>query len=295
MATNDLTLRGGSLDVRARRSRRRARVASVSRHLVLIAFSLIALFPVYFMVSSALKTNGQFAESQLGLPTNPTLSTFKSALRGGDLVTWLLNSLIFTAASVLISTVLAALCAYPLSLMRWRPGRWLLTLMIALMVIPPIVLVIPLFQLVVEAGQLSTYRSVIVIYTGIMLPFSTFLLVSFFSTIPRSLLEAARMDGASTWRIFRSVVLPLGMPAIMTVITVQALWVWNEVLIAVVFLQKESLRTLMVGLTLFNSRYQVDIPIVMAGMLLGTIPMLIVYLVGQRFFIRGITAGGVKG
>jgi ABC-type glycerol-3-phosphate transport system permease component len=218
-----------------------------------------------------------------------------AALAGGSLFRWLANSAIFTAASVLISTALAALCAYPLSLMRWRPSRWLLTVMIALMVIPPIVLIVPLFQMVVQVNQLSTYRSVIVIYTGIMLPFSTFLLVSFFSTIPRSLLEAARIDGASTWRTFRSVVLPLGLPAIVTVITVQSLWVWNEVLIAVVFLQKESLRTLMVGLTIFNGRYQVDVPIVMAGMLLGTIPMLLVYLVGQRFFIRGITAGGVKG
>jgi ABC-type glycerol-3-phosphate transport system permease component len=285
----------GDFARRARISRRRVLIESVSRHAVLLAFTAAALFPIYFMVVSALKTSPEFAGNQLGLPHRPVLSTMNAALAGGSLFRWLANSAIFTAASVLISTALAALCAYPLSLMRWRPSRWLLTVMIALMVIPPIVLIVPLFQMVVQVNQLSTYRSVIVIYTGIMLPFSTFLLVSFFSTIPRSLLEAARIDGASTWRTFRSVVLPLGLPAIVTVITVQSLWVWNEVLIAVVFLQKESLRTLMVGLTIFNGRYQVDVPIVMAGMLLGTIPMLLVYLVGQRFFIRGITAGGVKG
>jgi len=293
MATTELA--SADFERSRRASRRRARVGSISRHAVLLAFTVAALFPIYFMVSSALKTNADFAGNQLGLPHTPVFSTIESAISGGSIFRWLTNSLIFTAASVLISTALAALCAYPLSLMRWRPSRWLLTLMIALMVIPPIVLIVPLFQMVVELNQLSTYRSVIVIYTGIMLPFSTFLLVSFFSTIPRSLLEAARIDGASTWRTFRSIVLPLGAPAIVTVITVQALWVWNEVLIAVVFLQKESLRTLMVGLTLFNSRYQVDVPIVMAGMMIGTIPMLLVYLVGQRFFIRGITAGGVKG
>jgi raffinose/stachyose/melibiose transport system permease protein len=293
MATNELL--SGDFARRARSSRRRALIESVSRHAVLLAFTAAALFPIYFMVVSALKTNPDFAGNQLGLPHTPVLTTIKAAIAGGSLFRWLANSAIFTAASVLISTALAALCAYPLSLMRWRPSRWLLTLMIALMVIPPIVLIVPLFQMVVEVNQLSTYRSVIVIYTGIMLPFSTFLLVSFFSTIPRSLLEAARIDGASTWRTFRSIVLPLGLPAIVTVITVQSLWVWNEVLIAVVFLQKESLRTLMVGLTIFNGRYQVDVPIVMAGMLLGTVPMLLVYLVGQRFFIRGITAGGVKG
>lgn len=293
MATNEIAVQGAQRKIKA--ARRRSVVGSVSRHVVLLVFTLAALFPIYFMVVSALKTNGEFVGNQLGLPSHPVLTTLKHAFAGGSLVRWLTNSVIFTIAAVMLSTLLASLCAYPLSLMRWRPSRWLLTLMIALMVIPPIALVVPLFKVVVDLHQLSTYRSVIVIYTGIMLPFSTFLLVSFFSTIPRSLLEAARIDGASTWRIFRGIVIPLGLPAIVTVMTVQALWVWNEVLIAVVFLQEESLRTLMVGLTLFNSRYRVEVPIVMAGMLLGTLPMLIVYLGGQRFFIRGLTAGGVKG
>lgn len=103
------------------------------------------------------------------------------------------------------------------------------------------------------------------------------------------------MDGAGSWRIFRSILLPLSGPALATVVTVQALWVWNELLIAIVFLQDDRLRTLMVGLTVYNSRYRIDVPMVMAGMLWGTLPMLLLYLVGQRFFIRGLTAGGVKG
>jgi ABC-type glycerol-3-phosphate transport system permease component len=223
------------------------------------------------------------------------VSTFRASVAGGDMYRWLLNSLLITVASVALSTALAALAAYPLSLMRWRPGRLVASLLIALMVVPPIVLIIPLFQMAADLSQLNTYRTVIVIYTGIMLPFSTFLLMSFFSTIPRPLLEAARMDGAKTWRTFTKLVLPLSLPALATVFIVQALWVWNEVLIAVVFLQKDSLRTLMVGLTLFKSRYQIDVPVIMAGMLIATIPVLLFYLVGQRFFIRGLTAGGTKG
>src|SRR5205823_296863 len=130
-------------------------IGSIARHAVLLAFSAVALFPIYFMVVNALKTNDEFASNQTGVPHHPVL---------------------------------------------------------------------------------STYRTVIVIYTGIMLPFSTFLLTSFFSTIPRSLLEAARIDGAKTWRTFTKIVLPLSLPALTTVFIVQALWVWNEVLIAVVFL-----------------------------------------------------------
>ena len=274
---------------------RRRRIGAASRHLLLLSFTLLSLLPVYFMVVSAFKTKSEFASNQMGLPAEPTLASLTEALKGGDLYLWLFNSFVVTAASVLTSTVLAALAAYPLSLMRWPSGRLVLGLLIALLVVPPIVLVIPLFQMVVDVNQLNTYYAVIVIYTGIMLPFSTFLLTSFFATISRPLLEAARIDGAGTWRIFWEIVLPLSGPALITVVIVQALWVWNEVLIAVIFLQSQNLRTLMVGLTLFNSRYRLDVPVVMAGMLWATLPMLALYLLGQRFFIRGLTAGGVKG
>jgi raffinose/stachyose/melibiose transport system permease protein len=144
-------------------------------------------------------------------------------------------------------------------------------------------------------NALNTYWVAMVIYAGMMLPFSTFLLVTYFQTIPRELLEAARIDGAGSLRTLISVVLPLSRPALVTVVIVQSLWAWNEVLIALVFLQQDNLRTLMVGLTVFQSRYQLDVPLVMAGMLWATIPMLALYFAGQRFFIRGLTAGGVKG
>jgi raffinose/stachyose/melibiose transport system permease protein len=267
----------------------------LTKHLLLLLFVVGALVPVYFMITNSFKTNDEYLSNPYGIPRSPTLATLGDALHDGDLYRWLLNSFVFTAASVLLSTVIAALAAYPIALMRWKPGPWLLSVLIALMVLPPIVLVVPLFQLMADAGQLNTYRGVIAIYTGLLLPFSTFLLASFFRTVPRDLLEAARLDGAGHVRMLRSIVLPVSLPALVTVATVQALWVWNEVLIAVIFLQSESLRTLMVGVTIFRSRYHLDIPLVMAGMLWATIPMVILYLVLQRFFIRGLTAGAVKG
>jgi ABC-type glycerol-3-phosphate transport system permease component len=275
--------------------RARRRVGSAARHAMLLPFVALALFPIYFMVVNALKTSDEYAGNPLGPPHHLVVSTLREALAGGDLYRWLLNSLLITAASVLISTAVAALAAYPISLMSWRLGRVVLGVLVALLVVPPIVLIIPLFQMVVDVHQLNTYRSVIVIYAGLMLPFSTFLLATFFATVPRSLVDAARIDGAGTFRIFRSVLLPLARPVLITVVIVQALWVWNEVLIAIIFLQQESLRTLMVGLTIFKSRYHLEVPLVMAGMLWATVPMVLLYLAGQRFFIRGLTAGAVKG
>ena len=291
MATSEVATSAASA-VRAGQVRR---VGTFSRHLVLLVFAALALLPAYFMIVNAFKTRAQYSASKLGLPADPTLATLGAALAGGDLYRWLLNSLLITVGSVLVSTALAALAAYPLSLMRWRLGPLVLGVLIALLVVPPIVLIVPIFEIVVDLKQLNSYHTVIIIYAGIMLPFSTFLLCSFFSTIPPMLLEAARIDGAGTWRTFWEIVLPLSGAALTTVVIVQSLWVWNEVLIAVVFLQDQSLRTLMVGLTIFNSRYRVNVPVVMAGMLWATVPTVTLYLLGQRYFIRGLTAGAVKG
>jgi raffinose/stachyose/melibiose transport system permease protein len=265
------------------------------KHLVLLAVVAAALVPLYFMVVNGLKTDEEYLSNPYGIPRDATLGAFGDALRGGELGRWLLNSFLISTASVILSTAIATVAAYPIALMRWRPGPWILSLLVALMVLPPIVLVVPLFQLTADLGQLNTYRSVIAIYTGLLLPFSTFLLASFFRTVPRELLESARIDGAGHLRRLWSIVLPVSLPALATVATVQALWVWNEVLIAVVFLQSEDLRTLMVGVTIFRSRYHLDIPLVMAGMVWATIPMVALYLLLQRFFIRGLTAGAVKG
>lgn len=266
-----------------------------SRHVVMVLFTLLAALPIYFMIVNAFKGNGEYLTNHFGPPQHWTLDTMREALTNGSLYRWLANSALITGVSVLVSTAIAALGAYPIALMRWRPGGILLGVLIALMVVPPIVLVVPLFQEAASLGALNTYWVAMAIYTGLLLPFSTFLLVTFFQTLPRTLLEASRIDGAGSFRTLVSIVLPLSRPALVTVVIVQALWVWNEVLIALVFLQDASLRTLMVGLTVFQSRYQLNVPLVMAGMLWATIPMLILYFAGQRFFIRGLTSGGVKG
>ena len=275
--------------------RPRRSLSAIPKHGLLLVFVLVTLVPIYFMVVNSFKSQAEYLTNPYGLPSDPTLGTIGDAFRGGDLLRWLGNSALFSVASVTLSTIVAALAAYPISLLRWRPGPWLLGILVALMVVPPIVLVIPLFKMMVDLGQLNNYHSVIIVYTGILLPFSTFLLASFFRTTPRDFLEAARLDGAGHVRIWWSIVLPLALPAVVTVAIVQALWVWNEVLIAVVFLQSEQLRTLMVGLTIFQGRYDLNVPLVMAGMVWATVPMLLLYLVGQRFFVRGLTAGAVKG
>ena len=159
----------------------RRAIAACGRHGLLLVFSALALLPVYFMVVNAFKTKPEYTGNRIGPPLHPSLASLLDAIGGGDLYVWLLNSCLVTIGSVGLSTALAALAAYPLSLMRWRFGPAILGLLIVLLVVPPIVLVVPLFELVVDLRQLNTFHTIIAIYTGIMMPFSTFLLASFFS------------------------------------------------------------------------------------------------------------------
>jgi ABC-type glycerol-3-phosphate transport system permease component len=179
--------------------------------------------------------------------------------------------------------------------MRFRGREFLMSLSTSLMAVPPVVMVVPLFVLFSQIGLLGKYQGVILIYAGLMCPFSVYLLVTFFRTIPTELLEAALIDGASTIGVLWRIILPLSGPPLVTLFIVNLLYVWNDLLIALLFLPDEKLRTLMVGVSVFQGRFLQNIPLSMAGMALASAPMLIVYIVFQRYFIRGLVAGAVKG
>jgi ABC-type glycerol-3-phosphate transport system permease component len=264
-----------------------------ARQLILAIVSLSALLPVYVMVSSALRTQGAVLDQPLGFPTSPTLHGFRTAL-GDQFPRWLLNSFIVTGGSVILCMLFASMAAYGLARFEFVGRDAVLVSLIALMVIPPVVLVIPLFSLGVDLNLINTFRLVIVIYIGLMLPFSIYMLWSFFRTIPPALIEAATVDGANSVQIFARVVLPLSGAPLVTLAIVNVLWAWNELLFALIFLQSDSQHTVMAGLTAFQNRYTLDIPVVMAGLSLATLPIVAIYLLGQRYFTRGLVAGAIK-
>ena len=266
---------------------------AAARQVVLVLAAASAVLPLYVMVTAALKSQGDYLAQPLGLPPAPTAAAFSTALANGFL-RWLANSALISGTSVALTLVLASLAAYAFSRLPF-PGRSVtFTLMISLMVVPPIVMLIPLFELMSDLSLVNTYQAVVVIYAGLMLPFSIYLLTSFFNTVPRELLEAASIDGAGHFRTLRSIVLPLATPALVTLGIVNLLWAWNELLIALVMLQDDSMKTLMVGITVFQSHYNLNVPVTMAGLLIATLPVVVLYLAGQRFFVQGLAAGAVK-
>lgn len=264
------------------------------RQLLVIAATLLSLFPVYFMAVSAFKTRPDYLANKWGIPLHPILANFSTALSGEKFLVRFANSTILTVGSVTTSLLIACLAAYAFARMPFFGKRTLFNVVLALMVVPPVVMVIPLFTAMVAWKMINTYQGAILIYVGLLLPFSVYLMTNFFKTIPSQIVDAARIDGCSTFGVFWSIMLPLSAPAVLTLVVVNAMWVWNELLIALIFLQKDELKTLMVGIAALRSRNYVDIPATMAGLLVATLPIVLLYLAGQRYFIRGLTSGAVK-
>lgn len=266
----------------------------LSRQAIVIFATLLSLYPVYFMTVSAFKSKSEYISDKWGLPDQLLWDNFVKSLAGEKFFNRFANSAILTAGAVAISLLIACLAAYAFARMNFPGKKTLFNLILSLMVVPPVVMIVPLFVSWVRWGMINTYYGTILIYTGLLLPFSIYLMTNFFRAIPREIIEAARIDGCSSFDIFRRIMMPLSAPALITLIVVNALWVWNELLIALVFMQKDELKTLMVGIASMRSRNYVDIPVTMAGLLIATIPIVVVYIFGQRYFIRGLTGGAVK-
>jgi ABC-type glycerol-3-phosphate transport system permease component len=258
---------------------------------VLIVLSFVSLYPLWFVVQTALKTSTAYTADPTGLPGAPTLSNFMQLFSVMPFARWTLNSLLVAFLSVAAATLIAILAAYAVAFGRFIGQSAFLQANIALMALPPVALVVPLFTLMVRIGLINTIPSVILVYTGLLIPFSIFFLVNFFRELPHELIEAATIDGASPGRILTRIVMPLSFATTSTLVIVNAIWVWNELLFALVFLQDNQQRTLMAGLALFQGRYSTNEPLMMAGAFLSILPLVVLYLGSQSFFVRGMTAG----
>ena len=263
-------------------------------HMALSVASAIALIPTVFMLVTALKAQEEYQADKTGWPDAFVFDHFHQILFETPIFLWMANSLILVAGSVALSLVVACLAAYAIARMEFRGRDALLTMSTALMAVPPVVLIVPLFVLYTRLGLISTYGGAIIIYAGLITPFSVYLLVTFFRSLPQELIDAAVMDGASHLQILLRVVLPLSLAPLLTLVIVNALFVWNDLLMAVIFLQDDAKKTVMAGIAVFQGRYNNQIPLTMAGMAVAAAPMLILYLTFQRHFVRGLMAGAVK-
>lgn len=279
---------------RRRRARTQAALGDALKQAVLLIASFVALVPTFYMIMTALKSEEEYAIDKLGLPDAPILDNFRAVLIDSPFLAWMLNSFILVVGSVALSIVVSCLAAYAIARMEFKGRETLLALSTSLMAVPPVVMIVPLFVLYTQLDLISTYQGAIIIYAGLITPFSVYLLTTFFRTVPKELFESAKLDGAGDLLILWKIVLPLSLPALVTLVVVNSLYVWNDLLIAIIFLQEDAKRTLMAGISVFQGRYNNQVPLTMAGMVIASAPMFILYIAFQKHFIRGLMAGAIK-
>jgi raffinose/stachyose/melibiose transport system permease protein len=268
--------------------------AFFGRQFLLIILTIISLYPVFFMIMTALKSQDEYVFNKFSFPKSISWNNFYEVFVGKNFEQWFLNSIALTVGSVILSLAIAILASYALSRYQFKIRDTILNFVISLMVIPPVIMVVPLFVFMSKVKLINSIPGVILIYAGLTLPFSIYLLTTFFRSIPQAILESSYIDGCSSFRTLTSIVMPLSMPPLITLIVVNSLWVWNELMIALIFLQKDELKTLMVGITVFKSRYSINIPLTMMGLFVITIPMVALYMFGQKYFVQGLVSGSLK-
>jgi len=276
------------------RSRRHAARYSWPLVAAIGLFCASAVLPLLFMATTAFRTENDWANSRIGLPTTLSFAAFGRAWHDANISTYFRNSAIVTFSTVVLSVVVATLAGYAFSKLRWRFSGAVYFFVLAWIAIPPLLLMVPIYVEMVRLNLLNTFWSVILLYTALNLPFNVYLMTAYFRTVPDDLIEAARIDGAGVHRIFGLILIPLAKPALATLVIFNVLWAWNEFLFALLLLQTDNVKTLTVGVLQLQGRFTTDYPAFMAGLLITTLPVIAAYLVFQRHLVRGIVAGAVK-
>lgn len=264
---------------------------------LLLAIALLWMVPVFGLLVSSLRGEADNATSGwwkvFTVPAQLTIANYRDFVHNDTVTSSLLNTVYISVPATVLVIGVGALAAYALAWMRF-PGRdWLMVVIVGLLVVPIQIALIPVSTLYGQLGIFGSLISVILFHVAFGLPFAVFLLRNFFAGIPADLLEAARMDGAREWRIFRRVVLPIGLPAIASLAIFQFLWVWNDLLVALVF-AGDSAQPITVALQQQLRAFGTNINLLATGSFVSMIIPLVVFFAFQRFFVQGVLAGSTK-
>ena len=256
----------------------------------LTMLALVVLYPLVWMVLGGFKNNAEVFGHPWGLPGALRWGNYVDAWNQG-VVRYLGNSVIVTLASIVLVTLFSAWAAYGLTRLDVPLAQPVLLVILGGLMLSPTVAIIPLFRLLQDLHIYDTYWALIVLYTAFRIPFTVFLIRAYMLGLPREVEEAALIDGASRWQTFWQVILPMCKPILVSAAMLQALFAWNEFVFALVFISNGDMKTLPVGLMDMQSRLLTDWPVQFAGLTMAALPMIVLFLIGQRQFLRGLGDG----
>jgi raffinose/stachyose/melibiose transport system permease protein len=275
---------------------RRSAYRTIAAHAILIAYTIIALFPVFVILINSFKSRAAIFREPLSLPNSQTFSLvgYQTVWSQGNFLLYFQNSVVVTLASLFCVLLFGAMAAFALSEYRFR-GNSLMALYLALGIMIPIRLgTVAILQLIVASGLVNTLLALILVYTAQGLPLSVFILSEFMRQVSDDLKNAGRIDGLSEYRIFFRIVLPVVRPAMATVAVFTMIPIWNDLWFPLILAPAENTKTLTLGSQVFIGQFLTNWNAVLASLSLAILPALVLYLIFSRQLIRGITSGAVK-
>jgi raffinose/stachyose/melibiose transport system permease protein len=269
-------------------------IGFTTTHLAAIGWGLIIIFPIYLIVITAFKSETRVVTDPLSPPSIWHWENFLVAWQRGHFSIYFKNSVVVTTLTVGLILVFSFLAAYAFARMSF-PGKNLLYVFFMIgLAIPSDVLLVPLYYLLKDMDLLNTLWALILPGVGFGVVFAILILRSFIEILPKEVMEAGIMDGCSEMQMALYIVLPLCRPALLSLLILNFMWNWNSFLFPVVLIQKDELRTITTGLNFFQGRYVTNVPMLMAGTLIIALPVIVLYILFQREFVKGIAAGAVK-
>ncbi len=269
---------------------------TIAHRLAILAYIAVALFPLFWLLKVSVTPNRLLYSEGVRLwPSEMTLEHFTFVIAHSAFPTFFKNSLIVSGATAAVVTVLASLSGYALSRFSFRAKYWIVALMLLTQMFPLVMLVAPIFKMLSPLGLTNSLTGLVIVYSAFNVPFATFLMQSFFDGIPKDLEEAAMIDGATQFVAFRQIILPLTLPGIAATLGFVFTAAWSELLFALMLISGNDAATFPVGLLSFVSKFSVDFGQMMAAGVLALIPACLFFLLIQRYLVRGLTAGAVKG
>ncbi len=276
-------------------ARTHTKAQALRRALVYVGLTIAAvvvLFPFFWMVVTAFKEPGQAFTAEI-FPSQPTLENFQRVLTEFGFGRYFVNSVIVATTAAFFATLFASLAGYVFAKKDFIGRDKLFGFFLASLMIPGMMYVVPQFAIINKFGWMNTYRAMIVPHLANV--FGLFLMRQYMTTIPNELLEAARIDGAGEWQVFRTIMVPLSIPIIATLFLLTFQFHWNNFLWQLIVVNVEKLYTVPVGLALFRSQHEASYTLIMAGSCISVLPIVAIFFFAQRYFIEGMTMGAVKG
>jgi ABC-type glycerol-3-phosphate transport system permease component len=267
---------------------------TIGQYAILIFFLLVFLVPVIWIWSSAFKSSIEISRDPFGLPTELRWENIERAWTVGGFDRYILNTVIYCVTIGAGVVAMSCFAGYALALLPLPARGVLLTVFLLGLMVPFQSVMIPIYYLLRDINLLETYWAFIIPGIALRIPFGIFLMRGFFKGLPADLGDAARMDGANEWQVFRNIMLPLSIPGLSTLVVFQFIDTWNQFLMPLIYVQRDELRPVALGTMFFFGRFTADRGMIAAGVTISMIPMVILYLLLQRKFIEGITAGAMK-